>query len=408
MEVNGRLARGGIALGGSKLTSCNICKQVADILYQLPFRDLQGSEQTEYVQNICLCKKCGFLFTQNPFTEQQLADRYKTFSKFEFDADDYLLNESQEYRKRSERQKHFVKNAISDDFSSILEVGAASGYNLSLYKGKDVYGIEPSKKNCFLAKKYYDIEMFNGMFNEYRQSQQKKYDLIFLSFVLEHVVDPYDFILECKSLCNKYIFIEVPTLDYKYMEEPMGMFCEEHVNYFTLQGLNSLMTAAGFEMVDVNFIFCMDAYLPAAFPSMSTIWKIGEKVKNDFRPALSSELIINNYITKNEEELEKIKKKIDAIPNDERLAVWGTGHHASMLLANTSLASKNIVKVYDGDKRKSRYTFAGVPIESFCEEDVKSGKIDSILIATYTAQKAIGKVVGPYKEYCKIYSLYDL
>ena len=402
---------GGEAQAGRK---CNICKQEAEVLYQLPFRDLQGSDQEEYVQKICLCKKCGFLFTQNPLTEEQLANRYKTFSKFEFDADDYLLNESEDYKKRSQRQKFFIESVIKDDFNSVLEVGAASGYNLSLYReGKDVYGIEPSARNCRLAKKHYNVEMFDGMFSEYvnqnetRGEEKRKYDLIFLSHVLEHIVDPFDFILECKSMCSQYVFIEVPTMDYKYLEEPMGMFCEEHVNYFTLEGLNALMTAAGFEMVDVNYIFCREAFLPAGFPAMSTIWRMSKGEKNDFRPVFSTELIAKTYVEQNEKEFRKIREKIDAIPKDERLAVWGTGHHASMLLANTSLGEKNIVRVYDGDKRKARYTFAGHKIECFHEDDVLNGQIDAILIATYTAQKAISRLVEPYKEHCRIYYLYD-
>lgn len=392
------------------LQRCNICKQKADVFYRLPYRDLQGSGQDEYVQRLCLCRKCGFMFTQNPFTEKQLEERYKKFSKFEFDAEDYILDESEEYRKRSIWQKQFIDNAIADDFKSILEVGAASGYNLSLYKEKEAYGIEPSKKNCLLAKENYDVDLFNGMFSEFMEKgkDRKKYDLIFLSNALEHIVNPYDFILECKLLSNKYIFVEVPTADYKYIEEPFGMFCEEHVNYFTLEGLNSLMTTAGFELVDVNFRFCMGTYLPAAFPVMSTIWKINENIKKTFRPILSAEEIFKSYIMENEKELELIKDKIEAIPDKERLAVWGTGHHASMLLANTSLGKKNIVKVYDGDKRKSRYTFAGVSIESFQKSDILNKEVDAILIATYTAQTVISKLVEPYKEYCKIYYLYDL
>lgn len=391
------------------LRHCNICKREADVVYRLSFRDLQGSGQEMYTQHICLCKKCGFMYTQNPFTEEQLENRYKNFSKFEFDAEDYLLNESEEYRKRSLWQKQFVESAIGNDFSSLLEIGPASGYHLSLYTDKEVYGVEPSRKNCILAKKNYNVEMFNGMFSEYIENAKKKYDLVFLSNVLEHIVKPYDFMMQLKTLCNSYVFIEVPTMDYKYMEEPFGSFCEEHVNYFTLEGLNSLMTAAGFSLVDINFRFCMDACLPAAFPVMSTIWKLEDSDgKKPFRPVLSTESTIKSYITKSEEELEVIKKKIDAIPDGERLAVWGTGHHASMLLANTSLGQKNIVKVYDSDTRKAGYTFAGKPIEVFQESDVRNGEIDAILIATYTAQRAIAKAAEPYRAHCKIYCLYDI
>jgi 2-polyprenyl-3-methyl-5-hydroxy-6-metoxy-1,4-benzoquinol methylase len=73
----------------------------------------------------------------------------------------------------------------------MLEVGAASGYNLSLYKkdGITVYGVEPSVKNVESCKQKYNIELFQGMFQEYREKQHdKKYDLIFLSHILEHII----------------------------------------------------------------------------------------------------------------------------------------------------------------------------------------------------------------------------
>lgn len=394
-----------------RLEKCNICEGGVEKVFELPFLDLQGAEERKYIQQLCFCKKCGFLFTGNPFSDKQLLNRYKNFSKFEFDDENYMLDDSEGYKKRCLRQYRFIKDAIDDDFLSILEVGAASGYNLSLYsEKKEVKGIEPSLRNCQSALKYYNVDMYNGMFDEYIQSENvKKYDLIFLSHTLEHLVNPSDFIAKCKQLCNKYIFIEVPSMDYKFIEEPLGMFCEEHVNYFTLESLSNLMYSHGFEMVDVNYIFGIEYSLPAGWPAMSTIWKIAESAANTPKiPVLDSELIITTYIRKNIEALNKIKQLIDGIPMDEKLAVWGTGHHASMLLANTSLAEKNIVKVYDGDKRKHEYEFNGVRIGGFDESDIYDKRIDSILVATYTAQKAISKITNKYKDACKIYYLYSL
>lgn len=106
--------------------------------------------------------------------------------------------------------------------------------------------------------------------------------------------------------------------------------------------------------------------------------------------------------------LERLKQLIDQIPQDKRLAVWGTGHHASMLLANTSLSEKSIIRVYDSDVRKHVYTFHGVKIHSFDENDIYDKKIDGILVATYTAQKEISKVLENYKDLCTIYYLYDM
>ncbi len=391
------------------MNHCNICGGGVKQIYKLPFRDLQGTGTKEYIQELYFCETCGFLFTGNPLSEKQLTDRYQNFSKFEFDQDNYILNESDTYKKRCSRQLHFIMEAIGDDFSSVLEVGAASGYNLSLYADKEVMGIEPSAQNCLAARRRYHVQMYQGMFQQFIKENTKSYDLIFLSHTLEHMVNPRDFILQCSRICNAYIFIEVPGMDYKFLDEPMGMFCEEHVNYFTLESLSSLMYSAGFVPVDVNYIFGLYQCLPAGWPAMSTLWKKAEHgAKMPRVPVLRSALLVREYLEKNQELLEKIRKRIDQIPVDKRLAVWGTGHHASMLLANTSLSEKNLVKVYDSDERKYQYTFHGLPICGFDENDIYSKKIDAVLVATYTAQKAICKVLEPFAGICSIYCLYEI
>lgn len=78
-----------------------------------------------------------------------------------------------------------------------------------------------------------------------------------------------------------------------------------------------------------------------------------------------------------------------------------------MLLANTDLASKNIVAIYDSDTRKEGHTMNGVEIQPFNLEDCKSGKVESVLLATYTAQKALEKILLPYHEIVEVIKLYD-
>ncbi len=78
-----------------------------------------------------------------------------------------------------------------------------------------------------------------------------------------------------------------------------------------------------------------------------------------------------------------------------------------MLLANTELYKKNIVRVYDSDKKKQGMIFAGIEIHSFNEKDIIDGNIDTILIATYTAQIAISKLLDKYKSDINIITLYD-
>lgn len=290
-------------------------------------------------------------------------------------------------------------------YESILEIGAASGYNLSLYDGKKRLGIEPSALNCKLAKKNYGVDMFNGMWSEFFASDAKRnFDLIFMSHVLEHIVNPMQFVKECTSICNRYMFIEVPCFDIKFLEEPYGMFIEEHVNFFSIQSLSTLMRSAGFSMVNAELVFEPQNRLPNGFPALSTIW---QKML-DSKPIYKSGNFFERYLNENEILLQKVREKIDKIPSDEKLALWGIAHHVGLLLANTNLESKNIVRAYDSNKHRQGFKIAGVTVTPFNIEDVTSGEVDAILITSYTAQNSISKVIDSMNLPCKVYKLYDI
>lgn len=389
------------------ITKCEVCGNKIRTVYKLPHEDIVGMVHGKYIQYIGICDTCGLVITQNPFSEEQLSNRYINFSKFEYDKDDYFLDETSEYMQRSQQQEHFICDSIKD-VHSVLEVGAASGYNLGLYqkRGCQCLGIEPSKANCDLAKENYGVDMFNGVFQEYvQQPNPELFDLILLSMTLEHIVHPYLFILSCKNINSKYIFIEVPTIDMKLLDEPMGMFCEEHVNYFTFEGLYNLMKAAGYALVKAEVPVGIGKRLPAAWPALDTLWEKKTHVDN-IVPVISSAQIFEAYIKANELLLRQVRTKIRNISPDERLAVWGTGHHVSMLLGNTDLGRKNIVWFYDSDRRKYDWPMWGKPIKAFNITDVCDKKIDAILIGSYIYQEEIYNKLRAYSDTVKIYTLY--
>ena len=329
-------------------------------------------------------------------------------SKYEYDSNKYILGHNQAYINQCYRQKNFIDESISSQsYSSIIEVGASSGFNLSIYDGKMKYGVEPSSINCKLARKNYNINMFNGMWSEYVKVNHEKFDVIFLSMVLEHIVNPYKFILECKNFLNagKYIFIEVPTLDYKFLDEPFGMFCEEHVNIFTLQSLTNLMTNAGFSLINCEMIFNLESKLPAGYPSIMTLWQLDNN-KKIRRELINSESMLDKYISGNEKLLSEINASIFNISNSEKLALYGAGHYISMLLANTCLIDKNIVCVYDADARKEGFYVAGHEIRPFTIEDSERRNLDGIIITSYTAQDGIYKFLCESGFKGKIYTLH--
>lgn len=398
-----------------QLTHCNICGQETETVFELDFRDVVGMAEN-YTQRVNICRKCGLIYTKNPFSGELLANRYKNNSKYEFDSGDYILGESESYKRRSLRQYQMLERELPiSDIHSVLEVGAASGYNLSLYsRDRRVTGIEPSKGNCKSAKELYGVDMFCGTFTEYlteRRSRTRElggnYDLIFLSHILEHIVNPSCFIRELSEINTKYFFVEVPTLDYKLIDEPYGMFVEEHVNIFTLESLQNLMNENGYELIHGEMIGGFGEALPSGWPAISTVWKKSRCCKR-LRMIQNTSDSLARYLAASEEEMRGVRKIIQDIPSDKKLAIWGTGHHASMLLANTELSQKNIVAVYDSDKKRAGYTMNGTVIRSFDPEDLKLGKVEAVLLATYTAQKAIEKIIEPYGKTTEVIKLYDI
>ncbi|GMO37281.1 MAG: methyltransferase domain-containing protein [Termitinemataceae bacterium] len=394
-----------------QIEECCICKVATESVYKLHFLEVFGMAK-DYTQEIRICPKCGFIYTANPFSEEPLENRYKNLSKFEFDTNDIIVEEDSSYKKRCVRQYNFIRNSV-DSIKSIFEVGSASGYNLSIYKNNNIntYGIEPSKNNVLSCKDKYGIELFNGMFQEYieKYNSQNKYDLIFLSHVLEHIINPYSFIKALSEINKRYMFIEVPTLDYKFCDEPFGMFAEEHVNYFTFESLRNLMNSLGYNIVDANIYFSSESDIPAGYPCISTIWDRNDSkihsLTSSKKPNLSAKELLQTYIKKSEEMEIEINAKIDAIDDKTKIAVWGTGHHTSRLLGMTNLCNKNIVKFYDSDIRKKDTLYFNKKISPFDPKDITNGEVEMVIISTYVAQQAITKILNTVID-CKNIRLY--
>jgi len=390
------------------IKKCNVCNNDIedDQVYYSLLKDYVGLN-TDYMQEICLCDNCGFIFVRNPLTQEQLDEQYKNFSKYEFENDSIDVKEI--YKKRCIEQKSFIENSLRDDsIENMLEIGAASGFNLSLYSNIDVLGIEPSKWNCENAKNIFDVDMYPGTFDEYiKEFPENKFDLIFLSHTLEHIVNPFDFVRECSKINNEYFFIEVPSFDYKFKDEPFGMFTDEHVNMFTFESLQNLMNVAGYTFMDAEISFFIEDIEPSGYPAIRTLWKKSDEIIAR-KPVYSTKLLFETYLSWSKRAIELINAKIDAIPEDSNIALWGIGNTASRILGSTNLGEKHIVRVYDSDQRKHGLIFAGSEITSFNPKDIEQGIIDTVVITTCKVQNVLLDILEPYKDKVNIVLLFDV
>ena len=106
------------------ITTCCICGNEVTTKKILPYRDLIGSGVEIFNMHIARCDNCGFIFQQNPFTAEQLENRYKNESKYEYDSADNVLADSKYYVSLCQRQKHFIDEQID----SLTTLGGVRKY----------------------------------------------------------------------------------------------------------------------------------------------------------------------------------------------------------------------------------------------------------------------------------------
>jgi len=151
----------------------------------------------------------------------------------------------------ADRRFEATKSYLSKD-KSILEIGSASGFFLSRIKSfvKEVAGIEQNAAHK-------EFSNGNGIptYNSFEELKGKKFDIIFLYYLLEHIKYPVDFIKSITKLLKGHssqIILEVPIVDealvslYKSPAYNEFVWQRAHCSYFSVKVLRDIFSKLGF------------------------------------------------------------------------------------------------------------------------------------------------------------------
>lgn len=215
------------------------------------FYDIDGTYK------VISCKSCGFHhvypYPDNDFLNTFYSREYKdNFSKINL-------------VEKVLRLKEITKS------SEILDIGCGDGALLLEFEnqGFNSFGIEPSQdraKEC--------VEKGLNVRNEFcdRNEFGKKFELINLSYVLEHVQYPYRFIENIKKeflADGGYLSIEVPN-DFNLLQKiyssyhkdnPYWIHFPDHLNYWDFDSFKKILTDVGFEIVYQTSSFPLEMFL---------------------------------------------------------------------------------------------------------------------------------------------------
>ncbi len=182
----------------------------------------------------------------------------------EYDDEEILFFKNKIAQKYSIIIKEFKsRNYIKSNYS-ILDVGCGEGWALSFFKGKnwDITGLDYSNYGCAKFNSDCIDNLIVGDIYESLESIKNKkrtYDVIWLTNVLEHVLNPIELLNEFKQLINPQgiLLIQVPNdfsnlqlhlLEKNIIDNPFWIAIPDHISYFTKDSLHAIANHCGWQI----------------------------------------------------------------------------------------------------------------------------------------------------------------
>jgi SAM-dependent methyltransferase len=156
--------------------------------------------------------------------------------------------------------------AAGNSSPRVLDIGCGCGANDREFKKRTpqahIVGIEPNPRAAELAGRVCD-EVFQGMLEDWLKREAKEpFDLVVLSDVLEHIVDPIAFLralATAPSVRHAQWIISVPNYGVWYNRVRTllgvqgyswsGIWDRTHLRFFTRATIRDLLTYCGFELI---------------------------------------------------------------------------------------------------------------------------------------------------------------
>jgi len=179
------------------------------------FLDLYGHSDAR----ICKCETCSMIFL-DPYPNPEQLD--KLYSQQYFEIDNHIgfggkpanvdyAGTAQLRAPKFQATVDLLKRYVPTP-ARMLDVGAATGEFLSVARknGYSVAGVEISEFAAEKARQQHGLDVYTGPLDTYKTNS--KFDVIHLSHVMEHLVEPHTSISQMDALLAEdgVIYIEVP------------------------------------------------------------------------------------------------------------------------------------------------------------------------------------------------------
>ncbi|HSN94057.1 MAG TPA: class I SAM-dependent methyltransferase [Anaerolineaceae bacterium] len=194
------------------------------------------------------CQTCGLVF-QNPAESQAGDPEFYTrvYRQVYQHSEQPTPKDLRQQRLRAELACQFLRSSGIQQLGRTLDIGASSGLFLETLRenlGAEVVGVELGQAYREVAGSK-GISMFESL-EALEASAPKRFELVSLMHVLEHLNDPVERLVEIREELLKpdgYLLVEVPNL---YAHDSFEI---AHLTCFSPHTLRQTLAKAGYEVV---------------------------------------------------------------------------------------------------------------------------------------------------------------
>jgi len=193
--------------------------------------------------------RCGLIFTRIQPIKEPVDSSYE---KDEHSYYKYYLNnrktDMKNFRERLDLIKKYKKSG------SILDIGCAVGSLLVIARKEnwEVAGIELNKEAANYCR-IIGLPVKQGPFN--KSLVNKKFNVVHLGNVIDHLEQPFEFLVDVKSALkdDSILILSTPDID-TLLAKITQIKPNEHLYYFTKKTLTRMLDKAGYEVLEIETI----------------------------------------------------------------------------------------------------------------------------------------------------------
>ena len=195
------------------------------------------------------CKLCSLVFSEH--IGVKFEDNYKAVVDFDY------LNQSKFKKTSFTLFLEKIKNHLNKN-CTVLEIGAYYGVLGKLIQPlvKEYTGLELSKHASDYSKNNSNLNIINQSIEEYSKNN-KKYDIIIMTDVIEHLDKPFELLSLIEKSLNKNGKLILSTFNFdslfsKIMGKNYPWIIPMHKYYFSNTTLKNALTESKLELFDIQ------------------------------------------------------------------------------------------------------------------------------------------------------------